>query len=306
MNSKAKRGAEWVTLSSDPAYLIYTSGSTGQPKGVRISHGALSNFLHAMRHEPGLAAEDVLAAVTTISFDIAALELYLPLISGAQVVVLERQATSDGALLSEALNAHEASVMQATPATWRMLIDSGWRGRTGLKMLCGGEALSRILADELLQRGASLWNMYGPTETTIWSSTYEVKRGADPIHLGRPIANTQFYVLDSRLQPVPGGVAGELYIGGDGVASGYHNRPELTAERFLPHPFIPGSRIYRTGDMVRYRADHTFEFLGRNDSKSKCAAFASSWMKYLWHLWITPESNNRLSSRVTTPAEKPN
>lgn len=260
---------------SDLAYILYTSGSTGKPKGVQIPHRALTNFLVSMQREPGLDAQDRLLAITTLSFDIAGLELYLPLITGASLILAKREEAADGLRLIELLGLFDITVLQATPATWRMLIEVGWQGTPGLKMLCGGEALPRDLALQLLERGGSLWNMYGPTETTIWSSTYEVKREDGLIHLGHPIANTQLYVLDSQRQPVPIGVTGELYIGGEGVALGYLNRPELTSERFLPDPFQarPEARMYRTGDLVRYRADGTLEFLGRADFQVKVRGF---------------------------------
>ena len=270
-----------AATTADLAYILYTSGSTGKPKGVEIPHRALTNFLLSMQAEPGLTANDVLLSVTTLSFDIAGLELYLPLITGARVVVVSHEVAADGALLLKALDRYGATVMQATPATWRMLIDSGWGRTPGLKMLCGGEALPRDLADQILARGGTLWNMYGPTETTIWSSTYEVKRGDEPIHLGHPIANTQFYILDARFQPVPIGVPGELYIGGDGVARGYLNRLDLTAEKFLNNPFVASAsadesgveRLYKTGDLARYRAAGTIEFLGRADFQVKVRGF---------------------------------
>ena len=272
---------EHRATSSDLAYILYTSGSTGKPKGVAIHHRALTNFLLSMEKRPGLTAEDVLLSVTTLSFDIAGLELYLPLITGAKVVVLPREIAADGTYLLQALDHFRATVMQATPATWRMMIESGWTETPGLKMLCGGEALPRDLANQMLEHGSSLWNMYGPTETTIWSSTYEVKPGDEPIHLGYPIANTQFYILDERLQPTPIGVPGELHIGGDGVGRGYLNRDELTVERFIDNPFIKivqtGSeseeRIYKTGDLARYRGDGTIEFLGRTDFQVKVRGF---------------------------------
>lgn len=259
----------------DLAYILYTSGSTGKPKGVQIPHRALTNFLVSMQQEPGLAAHDRLLAITTLSFDIAGLELYLPLITGASLILAKREEAADGLRLIELLGLFDITVLQATPATWRMLIEVGWQGTPGLKMLCGGEALPRDLALQLLVRGGSLWNMYGPTETTIWSSTYEVKREDALIHLGHPIANTQLYVLDSQQRPAPIGVTGELYIGGDGVALGYFNRPELTSERFLPDPFRdePEARLYRTGDLVRYRGDGTLEFLGRADFQVKVRGF---------------------------------
>ncbi|MEV6868512.1 amino acid adenylation domain-containing protein, partial [Streptosporangium subroseum] len=251
------------------AYVIYTSGSTGRPKGVLVSHRNLLNFLTSMGERPGLAAEDVLLAVTTLGFDIAGLELYLPLVRGARVVVADRTVARSPRLLATEIERHGVTVMQATPATWRMLVDDGWPGSPGLRAWCGGEALPQALADEILARTAGLWNLYGPTETTIWSSFHEVPAGAAPL-LGRPIANTRMYVLDRHLLPVPAGVPGELFIGGAGVARGYGGRPELTAERFLADPFAgDGSRLYRTGDRVRWRANGELEFLGRVDQQVK-------------------------------------
>ncbi|WP_223645098.1 non-ribosomal peptide synthetase [Corallococcus sp. EGB] len=255
------------------AYVIYTSGSTGKPKGVRVPHRAVVNFLGTMQEAPGLSAQDVLLAVTTLSFDIAVLELLLPLTSGAQVVLASRDTASDGALLKAALDANAVTVMQATPSAWRLLLEAGWQPRPGFKALCGGEALPRELAEALLSRVASLWNMYGPTETTVWSTTWRVQPPLSSIRIGRPIANTQLYLLDSHRAPVPVGVAGELYIGGDGVTLGYLHRPELTQERFLANPFRPGERMYRTGDLARWLADGTVEYLGRNDSQVKLRGF---------------------------------
>jgi amino acid adenylation domain-containing protein len=256
---------------ADLAYVIYTSGSTGRPKGVQIPHGAVVNFLQAMVREPGLAATDVLLSVTTLSFDIAVLELLLPLVVGARVEIVSSEVGADGLLLAEALRASGATVMQATPATWRMLVDAGWPGQPGLRMLCGGEALPRSLADELLARGGELWNLYGPTETTVWSTVARVPADEDPVSIGRPIANTRIYLLDRRGQPVPIGVPGELCIGGAGVAQGYLNRPELTAERFVEDRWggQPGARLYRTGDLARYRTDGRLECLGRLDHQVK-------------------------------------
>ncbi len=258
----------------DLAYVIYTSGSTGKPKGVEVGHAALVNFLDSMAREPGLGADDVLVAVTTLSFDIAGLELYLPLIEGAELVVATREEASDGEKLIALLRASGATVLQATPATWRLLIQSGWTGNAGLKALCGGEALPPELAEELRPLCGELWNMYGPTETTIWSTTGRVELGA-PLTVGKPIGNTQVHVLDDRLHRVPVGVTGELYIGGDGLARGYSARPALTAERFVPDPFrdSPGARMYRTGDLARYRTDGTLEILGRVDHQVKLRGF---------------------------------
>jgi len=259
----------------DLAYIIYTSGSTGKPKGVQLRHRNVVNFLLSMQEEPGLTAQDKLLSVTTLSFDIAVLELFLPLITGAQVILASQDVAHDGRRLADYLAACGATLMQATPATWRMLIAAGWEGTSQLKALCGGEALPADLAQQLLQRVGSLWNMYGPTETTVWSTVERVTSAAEPILIGRPIANTQLYLLDAHRQPVPTGVVGELYIGGEGVARGYLNRPDLTAERFVPDPFSnqPWARLYRTGDLARYRADGAVEFLGRADHQVKVRGF---------------------------------
>lgn len=257
------------------AYVIYTSGSTGRPKGVQITHRALVNFLTSMRQQPGLSAEDTLLAVTTLSFDIAGLEIFLPLIVGARLVVASQEAIADGAALAELLAQTHATVMQATPITWRLLLAAGWQGDPRLDILCGGEALPLDLAQQLLPKCASLWNMYGPTETTIWSSCARITPQDQAISIGRPIANTQMYVLDPEQHLVAIGVPGELYIGGAGLARGYLHRPELTAERFIRHPFERGTeaRLYRTGDLARYRADGTIEVLGRLDYQVKLRGF---------------------------------
>jgi amino acid adenylation domain-containing protein len=265
-------------LASDPerlAYVIYTSGSTGNPKGVQIPHRALVNFLTTMRERPGLTAQDVLVAVTTLSFDIAGLELYLPLTTGARVVIAPSETAEDPRALADLLDRTQATVMQATPTTWRMLVDSDLATRPGMKALCGGEALPVALADRLVDAGLELWNMYGPTETTIWSTCARVTTREQPLTIGRPIANTTLYILDARMQPVPIGVAGELWIGGDGLARGYRDRVEETAARFVEHPFsdTPGARIYRTGDLARYREDGAVEFLGRIDHQVKVRGF---------------------------------
>jgi amino acid adenylation domain-containing protein len=256
--------------ATDLAYVIYTSGSTGKPKGVQITHRAVVNFLYSMRYAPGMHKTDVLLSVTTLSFDIAGLELFLPLIAGARVVIVSREKALDGTELMKLLEESRATLMQATPSTWRMLLDAGWKGDPDFKALCGGEPLPVKLAEQLLLRGIDLWNMYGPTETTIWSSLKCIDR-ADQISIGRPIANTQMYVLNAALEPMPIGVAGELYIGGDGVARGYLNRPELVAERFIPNPFTaePGARMYKTGDVARFLSDGEIQCLGRSDHQVK-------------------------------------
>ncbi|MBV9788620.1 MAG: amino acid adenylation domain-containing protein, partial [Chloroflexi bacterium] len=259
----------------DLAYIIYTSGSTGQPKGVQIPHRALANFLHAMQREPGITTDDTLLAVTTIAFDIAGLELFLPLMVGARIVLVDRDTAIDGAQLAALLHTSGATIMQATPATWRLLLAANWHGTPGLRALCGGEALPLDLAQHLLPRVDQLWNLYGPTETTIWSAATRVQAEDERIALGPPIANTQLYVLDRHQRLAPVGVPGELYIGGDGVARGYNNRPDLTAERFVPDPFsqTPGARLYRTGDLVRYRYDGKLEFHGRVDTQIKLRGY---------------------------------
>jgi amino acid adenylation domain-containing protein len=249
-----------------PCYAIYTSGSTGRPKGAVVLHRNVVNFLLSMHREPGLTPADTLLAVTSISFDIAGLELFLPLVTGARVVIASRAAAGDGESLRSLLLTHDVTMMQATPVTWRLLLDAGWQSSPGFTMLCGGEAMPPELAERLTAGGGDLWNMYGPTETTIWSTVYPVLGTDGPVPIGRPIANTQVYVLDGQLQPVPIGVAGELYIGGEGVIRGYWNRPELTAERFVD---LPQGRVYRTGDLARWRADGVLEYLGRTDFQVK-------------------------------------
>lgn len=255
------------------AYVIYTSGSTGQPKGVEIQHRALVNFLTSMQREPGMVSTDRLLAVTTLSFDIAGLELYLPLVSGARVVMAPRAAAFDGEALGKLLDQMGITIMQATPVTWRLLLEAGWEGRAGLKILCGGETLTRELAERLLASGAEVWNLYGPTESTIWSTLQRVQSGSGRVPIGHPIANTQVYVLDEYLQPVPPGVAGELYLGGEGLARGYLHRAELTGERFVEHPFQGGERLYRSGDLVRRLADGSLECLARVDHQVKLRGF---------------------------------
>ncbi len=257
------------------AYVIFTSGSTGKPKGVQIEHRTVVNFLNSMRREPGLTADDNLLAVTTLTFDISVLEMFLPISVGATVTIVTREQAADGIQLARALAESGATIMQATPATWRILIEAGWMGDGQLKVLCGGEAMPRDLADQLLQRCGSLWNMYGPTETTIWSAVDCVRPGEGAVPIGYPIDNTQIYILDALMQPVPIGVPGDLYIGGDGLARGYLNREELTAERFVPNPHssLADTRMYKTGDLARYRADGNIDFLGRQDFQVKVRGY---------------------------------
>lgn len=279
--------SDWETISNSKAtsfidvkpdnlaYVIYTSGSTGKPKGVLIPHRNAVNLLKSIQQKPGLTAEDVLLSVTTISFDIAVSEIFLPLSVGAKLVLVSQQVAADGIQLLEVLNTSKATFMQPTPITWRLLLEAGWQGSPNLKMISTGEALPRELANRLLPMGAELWNLYGPTETTIWSTGCQVYEGDRAINIGYPIANTQIYILDANLQPVPIGVPGELHIGGAGVARGYLNRPELTEQKFIANPFSsdPESRLYKTGDLARFSPDGQIECLGRIDFQVKVRGF---------------------------------
>jgi amino acid adenylation domain-containing protein len=257
------------------AYVIYTSGSTGKPKGVQIPNRCVVNLLASVAREPGMTGKDVVLAVTTLSFDIAVAEVILPLTVGARIVLVSRSTATDGAKLASVVDSRGVTFVNATPSTWRLLLDAGWRGRPEVTGICTGEAMPKELGEALLARVGRLWNGYGPTETTVWSTFWHVPAGFERVLIGRPVANTQIHVLDAAMQPVPVGVAGEIYIGGDGVTLGYLNRPELTRERFLADPFRtePGARIYRTGDVGRYLADGTIECLGRNDNQVKLRGF---------------------------------
>ena len=255
------------------AYVIYTSGSSGKPKGVEVTHRSVVNLLASMQHQLDVGPRDRLLAVTTLSFDIAGLELFLPLVCGAQVILSPQETAWNGTALAALLQQSSATIMQATPVTWRLLLDAGWPGSSGLKILCGGEALPPELSNRLLAAGRELWNLYGPTETTIWSTVHRVDAHAGAAPIGKPIANTEAYVLDPRGELSPIGVAGELYLGGDGLARGYRGRPELTSEKFVAHPFRPGNRLYRTGDMVRWLGDGNLEYLGRLDQQVKLRGY---------------------------------
>ncbi|WP_237068052.1 non-ribosomal peptide synthetase [Microbulbifer guangxiensis] len=267
------RNLQPLASGDDLAYVIYTSGSTGRPKGVEITHRSLVNFLCAMQQEPGFTAEDRLLAVTTLCFDIAMLEIFVPLVSGGSVVVQDRRGCMDPQRIRDAIEKHNVTVMQATPATWRMLLDFGWQGQPGVRVFCGGEAMGEDLATRLLEHGLEVWNLYGPTETTIWSAAGRIRAPEDARFVGAPIANTRFYVTNAAGVPQPAGVPGELCIGGAGLARGYRNREQLTAEKFFASNQDPDGRLYRTGDLVAERADGRLEFLGRIDHQVKIRGF---------------------------------
>jgi amino acid adenylation domain-containing protein len=258
----------------DIAYVLYTSGSTGKPKGVQISHRALINMLIAVANDLALTSSDVVLATTTISFDISTFEIFAPLIAGAHLVVAPRSVAIDGKLLAKAVREHDVTVLQATPAGWQVLLESGWEGQAGLKMLTAGEPLTRTLAQRLLERGAELWNLYGPTETTVYATGKRIHKDTT-ITVGRPLANCTAYVLDEHQQRLPMGAVGELFLGGVCVGAGYLNRPELTAEKFLADPFssAPGARIYRTGDLARVLPTGEIDILGRADNQIKLRGY---------------------------------
>lgn len=271
----------------DSAYVIYTSGSTGRPKGVVVPHRAVSNFLSSMRESPGLSERDRLVALTTVSFDIAVLELLLPLSVGAEVMLVDRETASDGNALRALVESSKATVMQGTPSSWRLLVEAGWEGSKEFKALCGGEPMAPDLAASLLARCASVWNLYGPTETTVWSTCARIARsedgGAPDIHIGRPIANTSIWVVDGGGELCPFGVPGEICIGGHGVTKGYLDRPELTSARFIPDRYtlaasdsprhVEPAWLYRTGDRGRWRKDGNLEHMGRLDNQVKVRGY---------------------------------
>jgi amino acid adenylation domain-containing protein len=256
------------------AYILYTSGSTGQPKGVAIERHSLLNFLLSMQESPGINHKDILLSITTISFDIAELELFLPLISGAQIIIVDNDVAKDGRTLLQLIKTEQASIVQATPFTWRMILQSGWNKTLPIKVFCGGEALAKDLADKLLDKCTELWNMYGPTETTIYSTIKKILPGDEFITIGKPIANTQVYILNKERQQVPNGEEGEIYIGGEGVARGYIGRPDLTNERFIDDPFSgSGGRIYKTGDWGKILENGEVQYLGRIDHQIKIRGY---------------------------------
>lgn len=275
----------------DLAYILYTSGSTGMPKGVQISQHSLVNFLYSMQKAPGMTSDDKLLAVTTISFDIAGLELFLPLLSGAQVIIADTATAKDGRALLDIIRAEGVTTMQATPYTWRIMLEAGWDSTLPVKVICGGEALPKELAERILGKASSLWNVYGPTETTIWSTIKEIRAEDQAITIGRPIDNTSIYILDKNLNPLDTGTVGEIFIGGDGLALGYLNQPALTAEKFIADPFSdqPGAKMYRTGDLGRFLDNGEIECLGRADAQIKIRGYRIETGEIEYHLINKPD-----------------
>ena len=260
---------------SDVVYVTYTSGSTGSPKGVRVTHEALVNVIDAVRRRVNISEEDTMLAVSNYSFDIAALEILLPLSVGGSSVICGKESVQDGRVIAEMLDRFDVTVMQATPVTWELLLSSGWSGASNLKCICGGETLRRDLADRLLNKGVSLWNAYGPTETTIWSTLHQVTQGTGPVAIGTAVDNTKVLILNSDLNPVPIGAPGEICIGGVGLAKGYVNeeKMEQTSFQFAPASVADGMRLYRTGDTGRMAQDGTLFYLGRKDDQVKIRGF---------------------------------
>lgn len=272
----APAGRRPELVAENLAYVLYTSGSTGRPKGVQITHGAATAFLRAISQELELTAEDTLLAVTTLAFDISVLEIFLPLAVGARLFLADHETAWGGRQLQQALALTRATVLQATPATWRLLTHSGWPGSETLRMWCGGEALPSDLAAALLRRTGGLWNLYGPTETTVWSTVHKVEEPEATIPIGHPLPGTRVQLLDRSGQPVADGETGEVFIAGPSLARGYRHRPALTAERFLPDGSgegAPGGRVYRVGDLARRRPDGNLEFAGRVDHQVKVRGF---------------------------------
>ena len=264
-----------VNKPGDTMYVLYTSGSTGRPNGVAVQHQSLVNLFWSFKDQPGLRKNDTIFSITTLSFDIHTVETWLPMVMGARSIIIPRDVALNGQRLAEMVHDHDATVMQSTPATWRLLVASGWKGKPDLRVWCGGEPLTVELHQQLTERVAELWNVYGPTETAVWSVIHKTRPTDRIMYIGRPIANTQIYLLDTQWQPVPLGCVGEIWIAGDGLARGYLDRPELTGARFLPDPFsnIPGNRMYKTGDLGRLHPDGMIECLGRVDHQVKVRGF---------------------------------
>jgi amino acid adenylation domain-containing protein len=261
--------------AADLAYVIYTSGTTGSPKGVAVTHGALANIFTDVAQRVAFNDRDSWLALTTVCFDIAALELLLPLCFGGKVILVSEEQARIGRVLAGIIHNKKPTIMQATPITWRILVESGWGGSPDLTILCGGDRLDRELANKLLARSASVWNMYGPTETTIWSTAERLSLSDGPVTIGQPIANTEIYILDAEGRPQAPGEVGEICIGGAGLARGYVNDPELTREYFIDFRTIAShsTRVYRTGDLGRWNDQGILEFHGRIDHQVKINGF---------------------------------
>ncbi len=253
------------------AYLLYTSGSTGKPKGVSVTHKNLVNLLFSVLEKPGIQETDKILSITTISFDIAGFELYGALLKGALLVLTDEETSKDPRLLLDVIKEESITMMEATPATWQMLLDAGWKEHLPIKALCTGEALPMVLAKNILGKVNELWNLYGPTETTIWSAITQISPSDEVITIGKPIANTQLYIVNEQGRLVEPGKIGELYIAGDGVAEGYWKRPDLTAEKFIKNPFDAdaGPIVYRTGDLAKLLPSGEVQCLGRIDQQIK-------------------------------------
>ncbi len=254
------------------AYVIYTSGSTGKPKGVEITQGNVINLLQSMAKTPGMNKQDVLCAITTLSFDISVLELFLPIYTGASLIIVKKDISLFSDKLATVLKKYRVSILQATPATFRLLIANDWQPSSPIKILCGGEPFPKDLATDLLSRVSEVWNVYGPTETTVWSTVYQVKSDSNTILIGRPVDNTSIYILDDFMRLTPIGMPGNLYIGGAGLAKGYLHREDLTRERFIENPLAPG-KIYHTGDIAKYTSTGEIECLGRSDGQVKIRGY---------------------------------
>jgi len=267
-------GAVSVTISpEDTAYIIFTSGSTGNPKGVEIGHQSLVNFLTSMQQKLKLEGNDTLFSVTTYSFDISILEFFMPFLSGSTLYMASQDVIANPLLLIQKIEEVEPSIIQATPNFYQMLFNADWNGSKDLKVLCGGDLLSEALAEKLVAHNLEVWNMYGPTETTIWSSMKKIEQAKDASNIGQPINNTQLYILNEFLSPMPIGVSGALYIAGDGLAKGYYKKEELTKEKFIKNPFSDNSLLYETGDVGKWNDKGEIEFLGRNDSQVKLRGY---------------------------------
>jgi len=262
-----------IIFPKDTAYIIYTSGSTGNPKGVEIGHQSLLNFLTSIQQKPGITSQDTLFSVTTYSFDISILEFFIPLLSGATLYIASQEVLSEPHLIIQKIEEIQPTLIQATPSFYQMLFNADWQGNQGLKILCGGDLLSESLAEKLIHNSLEVWNMYGPTETTIWSSIKKVKHPKDASNIGKPINNTQFYILDPFLNPKPKGTIGAIYIGGGGLAKGYYKNEQLTKEKFLKNPFEDIGFIYETGDIGKWNIKGEIEFLGRNDNQVKIRGY---------------------------------